>query len=356
VDAPTIAAVGDGDTGSAEPQQTPAPSTLPERLGVLYRFSRPHTMLGTAISVASISALALGPGDATARVALRVGAGLAAALLMNVAIVGVNQVYDVEIDKVREQSGWCRGARFSFRARSTSLPPSTPQVNKPYLPIPAGDLTVPQAVRLSTVAGAASLAVGAVTRSPPLLATLAGSLALGLAYSTAHPLLRWKRHPAAAAACILAVRSVAVQGGFFAHALRAADRAAPLALPPPLAFAVCMTAVFGVAIALLKDVPDVAGDAAASVRTLAVRVGAPSVLRGAAALLGAAYAAAIAFAATRPPSLARTAAILGHAAAGAALARAAARADGASPASAYAFYMRVWSLFYLEYALVPLMR
>ena len=63
----------------------------------------------------------------------------------------------------------------------------------------------------------------------------------------------------------LAVRSVAVQGGFFAHALRAADRAAPLALPPPLAFAVCMTAVFGVAIALLKDVPDVAGDAAASV-------------------------------------------------------------------------------------------
>jgi hypothetical protein len=54
--------------------------------------------------------------------------------------------------------------------------------------------------------GAAALALGAAARSPPLMATLAGSLALGVAYSTDLPGLRWKQHPLAAAACILAVR------------------------------------------------------------------------------------------------------------------------------------------------------
>jgi homogentisate phytyltransferase/homogentisate geranylgeranyltransferase len=54
--------------------------------------------------------------------------------------------------------------------------------------------------------GAASLAIGAAAGSPPLLATLGGSLALGIVYSTDLPFLRWKRSPVLAAACILAVR------------------------------------------------------------------------------------------------------------------------------------------------------
>lgn len=54
--------------------------------------------------------------------------------------------------------------------------------------------------------GAASLAIGAAAASPPLLTTLGGSLALGIAYSTDLPFLRWKRSPVLAACCILAVR------------------------------------------------------------------------------------------------------------------------------------------------------
>jgi 4-hydroxybenzoate polyprenyltransferase len=60
--------------------------------------------------------------------------------------------------------------------------------------------------------GAAALALGAAARSPPLMATLAGSLALGVAYSTDLPGLRWKQHPLAAAACILAVRCALESG------------------------------------------------------------------------------------------------------------------------------------------------
>ena len=54
--------------------------------------------------------------------------------------------------------------------------------------------------------GAAALVLGGLAGSPPLMATLVGSLLLGIAYSTDVPLLRWKQNPIAAAGCILAVR------------------------------------------------------------------------------------------------------------------------------------------------------
>ena len=65
-------------------------------------------------------------------------------------------------------------------------------------------------MHLSQVVGTGSLALalGFLANSPPLLATLAGSLLLGIAYSTDLPFLRWKQYPVVAAACILAVRCV----------------------------------------------------------------------------------------------------------------------------------------------------
>ena len=54
--------------------------------------------------------------------------------------------------------------------------------------------------------GALALALGIFSGSGPLLATLVGSLVLGIAYSTDLPFLRWKQHPILAAGCILSVR------------------------------------------------------------------------------------------------------------------------------------------------------
>lgn len=61
-------------------------------LDALFRFTRPHTMLGTAVSVTSVSALALGPGQLTATALHAFLQALSSALLMNVCIVGINQV------------------------------------------------------------------------------------------------------------------------------------------------------------------------------------------------------------------------------------------------------------------------
>ena len=135
-------------------------------------------MLGTLVSVCSVSALAVGPGQLGPPAARAFAHALSSALLMNVCIVGINQLYDIEIDRV----------------------------NKPYLPLAAGDFSPAVGAAIVVATGAAALAIGAASGSPPLLATLGGSLLLGLAYSTDLPLLRWKRSPLLAAACILAVR------------------------------------------------------------------------------------------------------------------------------------------------------
>lgn len=87
------------------------------------------------------------------------------------------------------------------------------RVNKPYLPLAAGDFSVATGIAIVAATGAAALAIGVWAGSAPLLATLGGSLALGIAYSTDLPFLRWKRWPVLAAGCILAVRCARVLGG-----------------------------------------------------------------------------------------------------------------------------------------------
>lgn len=265
---------------------------------------------------------------------------------MNICIVGVNQVYDVEIDAIA----------------------------KPHLPIPAGDLTVEGAAKVCAACGALSLAIGALSGSVPLLLTLAGSLALGFAYSADLPLLRWKRYPAVAAACIIAVRTVAVQAGFFSHArlsaglpvMMAATSSASSAassdallssLPLPLSFAIGMMLAFSVGIAVLKDTPDTDGDERAGVRTLSVRLGPRAILSFGAGLLLTAYAAAcVVSLTTQAPGMRRNVLVAGHALAGALLTRAASDVDSKSRKSITKFYMFVWKLFYAEYLLIPLMR
>jgi len=77
----------------------------------LLRFTRPHTMAGTAISVISISLLALqsqGLASVNTQAAvIGLVQALSSALLMNVAIVGINQLYDIEIDKVGDEGRKC---------------------------------------------------------------------------------------------------------------------------------------------------------------------------------------------------------------------------------------------------------
>ena len=119
-----------------------------------------------------------GPGDFGSRAAVGLLQALVPALLMNICIVGMNQIFDVDIDKV----------------------------NKPYLPLASGDWSLNTGIRVAVGSGVVAVLLGLYIGSPPLLATLVGSLLLGIAYSVDLPFLRWKKYPILAMGCILSVR------------------------------------------------------------------------------------------------------------------------------------------------------
>lgn len=285
---------------------------------------------------------------------------LVPALLLNVFIVGLNQLCDVPIDAI----------------------------NKPFLPLPSGALSVPAAAAAVGACLLAGVAIGAASPATtlPLQVVLYASTALGAAYSA--PPLRLKRWAVAASACVLAVRGLLINAGFFLHmrlalgagagtaavgpagvagaaAPTAAAAAAAWSLMTPVATGACAFFVgYGLLIALFKDVPDVAGDAAHHVRTLSVRLGARRVFWGCVSGLAALFgAAAVGCAAVVPSPVAAVGLAAAHAAAAVGVVVAARGVDVAkegggvaqgAPGSVSRYYLRVvWVLFYLEYLLLP---
>jgi homogentisate phytyltransferase / homogentisate geranylgeranyltransferase len=301
-------------TGAERVAVAAARPNVATRLVVLWRFSRPHTIVGTTVSVLALYAIATAAGHSTG--AADLAATLIAAWCVNVAIVGLNQLEDIEIDRI----------------------------NKPELPLAAGDLSV-GAGRLIVSAATVTPVAMAITQGPTELVAVLSALAVGAAYSS--PPLRLKRFPFVAAISISGVRALAVNLGVYGHF------AGTLAALPEAVWALtAFTLPFSAAIALLKDVPDVEGDARHRVRTFSVRLGPRRVFALALAVLVLTYLTmalpvALALEGVSWPLFA-----LGHLAALALLLAWARGAVPEDPATFSSFYMRVWQLFFFEYVLV----
>lgn len=278
------------------------------------------------------------------------------ALLMNLYITGLNQITDVEIDKI----------------------------NKPDLPMASGELSVKVATITVVLSLVLSLLFGVA--GSPTFATEGLNMALGMSallgtlYSL--PPFRLKRFPLLAAICIVSVRGAVINAGFFAHARVAAYGAAGVGgavaaasgstllqclwKDPRCTLSSLYFAVFGLVIALMKDVPDIKGDALSNIRTVSVRLGAKTVYKTMHRLLtGLFWAVSVAFfrGASMSSSTATAAvrvgrAVVGVAAllAGASVQREAAPVDPENPKEVYGFYMHLWKLFYLSYFFLPLAR
>ena len=288
-------------------------------LGTLWRFSRPHTLIGTFVSAAGLYAIAVhelprsGLGDLFWVIVA--GAGV------NLAIVGVNQITDVEIDRV----------------------------NKPHLPIAAGELTREAAWRIVLVAALLPVVL-ALTQGLFETAAVVVALAVGAAYSV--PPVRLKRWPFAAALCISGVRSAVVNLGMYGHFALAFGGA--LTIAPSVWALTAFVLPFSFAIAVLKDVPDMEGDRRYRIATFTVRLGPRRAARLGIGALVVAYAGMAILGPLLVSDADPVVLVAGHVAALALLLTWARRADPADPAAFTSFYMRVWALFFLEYVLVPL--
>jgi homogentisate phytyltransferase/homogentisate geranylgeranyltransferase len=293
-------------------------TALAGALGVLWRFSRPHTLIGTFVSAAGLYVIAVAelPGSGLQHLLWVIVAGTG----VNIAIVGINQITDVEIDRI----------------------------NKPHLPVAAGELSPERAWRIVAVAAAVPVVLG-LTQGPLETGAVVAALAVGAAYSL--PPVRLKRYPLAAALCIAGVRSAIVNLGVYGHFALAFGGSLTIAAPVWALTAFVLP--FSFAIAVLKDVPDREGDRRFRIATFTVRLGPRRAAQLGLAALALAYAGMIGLG---PPLVHGAQPVVlaaGHAAALAVLVVWARRADPRDRVAFGAFYMRVWTLFFLEYALVP---
>jgi len=304
---------------------------------LVWRFTRPHTLIGSALAIPAIHALAAPSYAAlfSSTSLISMFYTMACALLMNLYITGLNQITDVEIDKI----------------------------NKPYLPIAAGDLSIKHATWIVLIALALSLGMGALhpqLATPGLNLALWGSGILGTFYSL--PPFRLKRFPLLAALCIVAVRGTVINAGFFAHAKYAVfGNPIRSVLYYLMNDAACKLSciffgIFGIVIALMKDVPDVAGDEKAKIRTMSVRMGQKRIFSAMKSLLTALFVIfGVSFIKGGLTATVRTTAFLRVIVGifgligGISVEKKAFQVNPEDSKDVYQYYMHLWKLFYLSY-------
>lgn len=285
-------------------------------LDAFYRFSRPHTVIGTALSIVSVSLLAVEKlSDLSPLFLTGVLEAIVAALFMNIYIVGLNQLFDIEIDKI----------------------------NKPYLPLASGEYSFGTGVAIVSTFSIMSFWLGWVVRSWPLFWALFVSFILGTAYSIDLPLLRWKRFAVVAAMCILAVRAVIVQLAFFLHMQTHVFQRPPV-FSRPLIFATAFMSFFSVVIALFKDIPDIDGDKIFGIHSFTVRLGQERVFWSCISLLEVAYGAAVLVGVASSSRWSKWLTVLGHVTLASILWIRAKSVDLKSKAAITSFYMFIWKV------------
>ena len=276
------------------------------------RFARAHTIVGTTLSLLALYLMASRHLDAADWGLFALS--LFSCLCANVYITGLNQLTDIDIDRI----------------------------NKPYLPLASGAYTVTTGSLIVGVGLLLSL-VSCFLYPPYLPATVLSSLLIGTAYSV--PPFRLKRFHFWAAFCIIAVRGLIVNLLLYLHFRYSLGGDATF--PPSVWLLTATIFTFGIIIAWFKDLPDTEGDAAYGIRTLSLVRDRRWVFRAGTLVLSLTLlgVAGVAY------YLGTTALAVGQVGLLAAFATFAGALDLADQASIARFYQRVWLMFFGEYLL-----
>ena len=279
-------------------------------LYAFWKFSRPHTIVGTSCSVLGMAAIAAA-GKPFVFDPLWVLLPLVACLCGNVYIVGLNQLEDVAIDRI----------------------------NKPHLPLASGEFSRRQGITIVTLTGLLAILIAA-WQGPYLLGMVGLSLAIGTAYSL--PPIRLKRFPFWASLCIFSVRGAIVNLGLFLHF------SGGVPIPAQVWALTLFVLVFTFAIAIFKDVPDMEGDRQYNISTFTLRVGQRAVFKVSRWVLTACYLGMVA-AAFWLPSVNAPFLIVSHLVMVTALWLRSRNVDLHEPRAVASFYQFIWKMFFLEY-------
>ncbi|MBC6481654.1 MAG: homogentisate phytyltransferase [Hormoscilla sp. GM7CHS1pb] len=289
----------------------------------LWKFSRPHTIIGTTLSVVALYAIAVAqePDLPLGSGGIQLLGTLVACWCGNVYIVGLNQLCDVEIDKI----------------------------NKPHLPVAAGEFSRRTAQSIVAITGIGALLLAALT-GPWLLGTVGISLAMGTAYSL--PPVRLKRFPFWAGFCIYTVRGLVVNLGLFWHfSWTLSD--ATISVPPVVLALTLFILGFTFAIAIFKDIPDMEGDRIYNISTFTLRLGAKVVFYLGLGAISACYLSAIVVGLLGIKGVNSIGLAVSHFLALGLLWWCSFDVDLQDKKAIASFYQFIWKLFFLEYLIFP---
>lgn len=290
-----------------------------------WKFLRPHTIRGTILGSTAVTIRVLLECSEYIDWGLvpRACLGVLALLCGNGYIVGINQIYDVDIDAI----------------------------NKPFLPVAAGELSPVLAWILVLGLAAGGVTLSAINFGRPITMLYSLGLFLGTIYSV--PPFRLKRFAVTAFMIIATVRGFLLNFGVFT-ATRAA-LGAPFVWSPAIIFITCFVTVFATVIAITKDLPDIEGDTKYRIETFATRLGSKRVARLGSFLLVANYVAAIVLA-FRMPHAFRVPLMAGaHAALAIAVIQQTRQLESHNHTlpAIRTYYQFIWNIFYTEYCLLP---
>eukprot|EP00904_Undaria_pinnatifida_P006660 jgi/Undpi1/3123/HiC_scaffold_15.g06497.m1 len=318
---------GGGDVAADAGEGAPAKTRIEKFKAypsAFYKFTRPHTIRGTILaSITGVArALAENPTAISMDLVPSAMLGLVALLLGNAFIVGINQIYDVKIDKI----------------------------NKPELPVASGEIST----RLAWGLVLGSLATGPTivynTFSPLIFRLYSFGLLIGGLYSV--PPFTFKRFPVMAGLTIACVRGFLLNFGVY-YAVREALGLSFKWNPAVLFLARFMTVFAGI-IAVTKDLPDVKGDKKYNISTFASKRGVKFTARAACAVLALNYVSAIVQGVLSPAgTFNKRVMVGGHSLLLVGLGATLRKLVPDSQESVKGFYKRIWDLFYLEYAMYP---
>lgn len=290
-------------------------------LKALWQFARPHTIVGTSLSVTALFIIAMAYSGTETLLWQDWLVALITCLGANVYIVGLNQLTDIEIDKI----------------------------NKPDLPLISGIM----GVKTGWITISASILISlifALAGGFYLAVTVIVSLFIGTIYSL--PPIRLKRFHFWAAACIFTVRGVVVNLFLFLHFHYLYSSSSDI----PIHVWVLTGFVFGLSlvIAWFKDIPDIDGDSKFRIVTLSIRLGPKPVYKLGMGLLTACYLGMVIAGFLSLPGTNSIVLIVSHLILLAFAWYAGSRIDFSQQKTITRFYLTVWVLFFAEYLVFPL--
>eukprot|EP00741_Cyanophora_paradoxa_P022510 tig00021464_g21736.t1 len=319
-----IAGTGTGVLVEAmQSSPAPVPDRITKFLKAFYKFTRPHTIRGTILAVIAGTGRAL--WENRSRIDLRLVPkaiiGLVCLLCGNAFIVGINQIFDVDIDKV----------------------------NKPFLPMASGEMGKNMAWFLVLACGTMGLGLTYLNFPGLTFKLFAFGTLLGTLYSV--PPFRWRQNPIFAALSIATVRGFLLNFGVYYATTEALG--VPFSWNPAVVFLTFFMSLFALVIAITKDLPDIEGDRMFSVKTFASKLGAKTMVNISAAILMVNYVAAIALPIMFRSSFKRWWLMIGVHAAIIAILLKRIQSVEETKTSLVQYYQFIWKLFYTEFLIYP---